>query len=204
MNLFLNAVESKTNFQPSPTGESCRVIDEPSSCILPRHVLACLVPNWRRHDVPLSHLVPLPTCYDMKLHPNHLCPCEHGKPPDVVSSEPTCRHMARVRVCVSVGRGEFLSFGTFPPNEIIFTSLQCHGIISSLSKRHVTWEGGWWRHLLQREQIRQHRGFVSSAYTHTHTHTRTGEEYYSLWQVYHAPPRPTGPCYSELCAPCPV
>lgn len=121
-------------------------------------------------------------------------------------SEPTCRHMACVRVCVC-GKGEFLSFCTFPPNEIIFTSLQCHGIISSLSKRHVTWRGGGER-VETLAAARAESGNTEVLFlllpTHTHSHTCTGEEYYSLWQVYHAPPRPTGPCYSELGAPCPV
>lgn len=79
--------------------------------------------------------------------------------------------MACVRVCVC-GKGEFLSFCTFPPNEIIFTSLQCHGIISSLSKRHVTWRGGGeWRHSLQREQNQATQRFCFFFCLHTHTHT---------------------------------
>lgn len=36
--------------------------------------------------------------------------------------------------------------------------------------------------------------------THKYKYTLTSEEYYSLRQVYHGPPCPTGPCYPELCA----
>lgn len=109
-----------------------------------------------------------------------------------------------VRVCVCE-KGEFLSFGTFTPKWNHFITVSRHNKLPEQKQETC----GKCRQSLQWEQIRlraymcMHRCFVSPSLHTVHTHTLTGEEYYSLWQVYHAPPCPTGPCYSELCALCP-
>lgn len=133
------------------------------------------------HVCNLSIIVSFARLYIVK--PLHLC--KLGKLPDVL-------FWAAAIWCVK-------RRSSYAQNEIIYTSLQCHTIISSLNNKEID-EGRhllWWEQMRLQARLHQNRCFVSTVVRRTRPYpvSRRALLQAALCSVWHIPPWEPGQLY---------